>query len=91
MIGIRYLTKDFAIGGTCSIGQAISLAFAWAGASVIANYLGNEKAVEYFECVASEEGHCVALKGDLTSERSLEQLDGMITRIQVSSHDQSRR
>lgn len=63
-------------GGTRGIGQAISLRFARAGATVIANYLRNEEAAEQLKAVASEEHLTITLcRADLTSERGLEQLD----------------
>jgi enoyl-[acyl-carrier protein] reductase III len=63
-------------GGTRGIGQAISLRFARAGATVIANYLRDEKAAEHSKAIATEEGLAIALcRADLTNERGLEQLD----------------
>jgi enoyl-[acyl-carrier protein] reductase III len=63
-------------GGTRGIGQAISMRFARAGATVIANYLRNEQAAEEFKAIAIEEGLAVVLcRADLTNERGLEQLD----------------
>jgi NAD(P)-dependent dehydrogenase (short-subunit alcohol dehydrogenase family) len=40
-------------GGTRGIGQAISLRFARAGATVIANYLRNEQAAEQLKAIAA--------------------------------------
>jgi len=63
-------------GGTRGIGQAISLRFARAGATVIANYLRDEKAAENLKAIATEEGLAIVLcRADLTSERGLEQLE----------------
>jgi NAD(P)-dependent dehydrogenase (short-subunit alcohol dehydrogenase family) len=63
-------------GGTRGIGQAISLRFARAGATVIANYLRNESAAECLKATATEEGLAITLcRADLTNERGLEQLD----------------
>jgi NAD(P)-dependent dehydrogenase (short-subunit alcohol dehydrogenase family) len=63
-------------GGTRGIGQAISLRFARAGATVIANYLRDEKAAEHLKSIATEEGLAIALcRADLTNEKGLEQLD----------------
>ena len=63
-------------GGTRGIGQAISLRFARAGATVIANYLRDEKAAENLKAIATEESLAIALcRADLTSERGLEQLE----------------
>ena len=42
-------------GGTRGIGQAISLRFARAGATVIANYLRDEKAAENLKAIATDE------------------------------------
>jgi len=69
--------KTFLItGGTRGIGQAISLRFARAGATVIANYLRNEKAAEDLKAIATEESLAISLcRADLTNERGLEQLD----------------
>ena len=62
-------------GGTRGIGQAISLRFARAGATVIANYLRNEQAAQ-LKAIATEERLAITLcRADLTSERGLEQLD----------------
>ena len=63
-------------GGTRGIGRAISLRFARAGATVIANYLRDEKSAEHLKAIAAEEGLAIALcRADLTNERGLEQLD----------------
>jgi enoyl-[acyl-carrier protein] reductase III len=63
-------------GGTRGIGQAISLRFARAGATVIANYLRDEQAAEHLKAIATEERLAIALcRADLTNERGLEQLD----------------
>jgi enoyl-[acyl-carrier protein] reductase III len=63
-------------GGTRGIGQAISLRFARAGATVIANFLRNEKAAEHLRAVAAEEHLAISLcRADLTNERGLEQLE----------------
>ena len=63
-------------GGTRGIGQAISLRFARAGATVIANYLRNEQAAEQLRAIATEERLAISLcRSDLTNERGLEQLD----------------
>jgi enoyl-[acyl-carrier protein] reductase III len=69
--------KTFLItGGTRGIGQAISLRFARAGATVIANYLRDEKAADNLKATATEEGLAIVLcRADLTNERGLEQLE----------------
>jgi NAD(P)-dependent dehydrogenase (short-subunit alcohol dehydrogenase family) len=63
-------------GGTRGIGLAISLRFARSGATVIANYLRDEKSAEHLKAIATEEGLAIALcRADLTNEKGLEQLD----------------
>jgi enoyl-[acyl-carrier protein] reductase III len=63
-------------GGTRGIGQAISLRFARAGATVVANYLRNEEAVGHLKTVAAQEHLAISFcRADLTSERGLEQLE----------------
>jgi len=73
-------SKAFLItGGTRGIGQAISLRFARAGATVVANYLRNEKAAEHLKAIAAEEGLAIALcRADLTNKEGLERLDRSI-------------
>src|SRR5208283_3729900 len=68
--------KTFLVtGGTRGIGQAISLRFARAGATVIANYLRDGKSAEHLKAIAAEEGLAIALcRADLTNERGLDQL-----------------
>src|SRR5579862_149821 len=69
--------KTFLItGGTRGIGQAISIRFARAGATVIANYLRNEEAAARLKTTATNEGLAITLcRADLTSQRGIEQLD----------------
>ncbi len=63
-------------GGTRGIGRAITLRFARAGATVVANYLRNEKTAEELKAIATEEGLGIHLcRADLTNDRGLEQLD----------------
>jgi enoyl-[acyl-carrier protein] reductase III len=63
-------------GGTRGIGYAISLRFARSGATVIANYLRDEKSAHHLQTIAAEEGLAVTLcRADLTSEKGLEQLE----------------
>ena len=63
-------------GGTRGIGQAISLRFARAGATVIANYLRNQKAAENLSAIATQESLAITLcRADITAERGLEQID----------------
>jgi enoyl-[acyl-carrier protein] reductase III len=67
--------KILITGGTRGIGLAISLRFARSGATVIANYLRDEKSAKQLEAIATEEGLAIALcRADLTSEKGLEQL-----------------
>jgi len=66
-------------GGTRGIGLAISLRFARSGATVIANYLRNDKAAEHLKAIAIEERLAIALcRADLTKKEGLEQLDRSI-------------
>lgn len=66
-------------GGTRGIGEAISLRFARAGATVIANYLRNEKAAEHLKGIAGGERLPIVLcRADLTTERGLEQLERLL-------------
>jgi enoyl-[acyl-carrier protein] reductase III len=63
-------------GGTRGIGRAISLRFARAGASVIANYLRDQKAADELVAAAEREGLSIKLcRADLTSARGLEQIE----------------
>ena len=62
-------------GGTRGIGLAVSLRFARAGATVIANYLRDEKSAEQLKAIASEESLSIALcRADLTNDKGLEHL-----------------
>ena len=72
--------KTFLItGGTRGIGQAISLRFARAGATVIANYIRNEKSAEQLTAIAAQEGLGIALcRADLTSKEGLEKLERIL-------------
>lgn len=68
--------KILVTGGTRGIGQAVSLRFARAGATVIANYLRNEQAAEELEAIATKESLAITTcRADLTSEKGLEQLE----------------
>ncbi len=63
-------------GGTRGIGGAISLRFARAGATVIANYLRNDQAAENLRATGAGEDLAITLcRADLTNERGLEQLE----------------
>jgi NAD(P)-dependent dehydrogenase (short-subunit alcohol dehydrogenase family) len=69
----------FVAGGTRGIGQAISLRFARAGCTVIANYLRNEQAAAQLKASAANEGLEIALcRADLTSEKGLEQVNQLL-------------
>ena len=69
-------------GGTGGIGQAISLRLARAGASVLANYLRDERAAEQLKATATEEGLGIKLcRADLTNERGLEQLGSSVQEL----------
>jgi NAD(P)-dependent dehydrogenase (short-subunit alcohol dehydrogenase family) len=72
--------KTFLVtGGTRGIGQAISLRFARSGATVIANYLRNEKSAEQLKTIAAEEGLTITVcRADLTSKDGLEKLDHLL-------------
>ena len=62
-------------GGTRGIGLAISLRLARSGATIIANYLRDEKAAERLKAIATEERLSIALcRADLTNETDLERL-----------------
>lgn len=62
-------------GGTRGIGQAITMRFARAGATVIANYLRNEQAANELKAISIQEGLDIKLcRADLTSDKGLEQL-----------------
>jgi len=62
-------------GGTRGIGRAISLRFARAGASVIANYIRNQKAADALKAAAEQEGLPIELcRADLTSAQGLAEI-----------------
>jgi enoyl-[acyl-carrier protein] reductase III len=66
-------------GGTRGIGRAISLRFARAGASVVANYLRNQKAADDLKAMADREGLPILLcRADVTSPQGLEQIERSI-------------
>lgn len=66
-------------GGTRGIGLAISLRFARAGATVIANYLRDEKSAQQLAATAAAEGLSVTLcRADLTNDKGLEHLVGSL-------------
>jgi len=62
-------------GGTRGIGRAISLRFANAGASVIANYVRDVKSAENLKSETDKEGLSLDIcRADLTSKKGLERL-----------------
>ena len=66
-------------GGTRGIGRAISLRFAKAGASVIANYLRNQKAADELKATADREGLPIQLcRADVTNPEGIEQIERCI-------------
>jgi NAD(P)-dependent dehydrogenase (short-subunit alcohol dehydrogenase family) len=66
-------------GSTLGIGQTISLRFAQAGATLIANYLHNEQAAEKLKSAGQEKLLSITLcRAGLTSDRCLEQLNGLL-------------
>lgn len=66
-------------GGTRGIGQAISLRLGRAGATVIANYLRNEKAAEELRAIAANEGLAISTcRADLTQQRGLDQIESLL-------------
>lgn len=63
-------------GGTRGIGRAISLRFARAGASVIANYVRNQEAADGLKNLAGQEDLDIELcRADLTSTKGLDQVE----------------
>jgi len=67
------------VGGTRGIGRAISLRFAKSGASVIANYVRDQKAAEDLKAAAEREGLRILLcRADVTTPRGLEQIEQSI-------------
>lgn len=73
----RLLQGEVAIvtGGVRGIGQAISLTFARAGAKVLVNYRDSDsKAQELVNIIISEGGEAVAVKGDVSSSSTAEDL-----------------
>jgi enoyl-[acyl-carrier protein] reductase III len=72
--------KRFLItGGTRGIGRAISLGFARAGASVVANYARDVRSAEQLIQYAGVEGFSLELcRADLTSPKGLQQLEAFI-------------
>ena len=78
--------KQFLItGGTRGIGRAISLRFARAGASVIANYLRNDQAAEQLKAIAVEEGIAISLcRADLTNDSRFRATSTIATRFRFA-------
>jgi len=66
-------------GGTRGIGRAISLRFARAGATVIANYVRDVKAADSMKSELADQGLAIELcRADLTSPKGLERLSKCI-------------
>jgi NAD(P)-dependent dehydrogenase (short-subunit alcohol dehydrogenase family) len=66
-------------GGTRGIGQAISIRFARAGASIIANYVRDDASAEKLESLAAGEGIPIELcRGDLTSSKGLDSIEKFV-------------
>ncbi len=66
-------------GGTRGIGRAISLRFARAGASVMANYIRNQKAADDLKATADREGLPIQLcRADVTSPEGIQQIEQSI-------------
>ena len=71
LAGKRFLIT----GGTRGIGRAISLRFAHAGASVIANYVRDVKSAEKLKSETDKEGLSLDIcRADLTSQKGFERL-----------------
>jgi enoyl-[acyl-carrier protein] reductase III len=63
-------------GGTRGIGRAISLRFARAGASAIANYLRDQKAADELKSTADREGLPIQVcRADVTTPQGIEQIE----------------
>ena len=63
------------IGGTRGIGRAISLHFASAGASVVANFLRNQKAADDPKATSDREGLPIQLcRADVTTSQGIEHI-----------------
>ena len=66
-------------GGTRGIGRAISLRFARAGASVLVNYVRNQKAADDLKATADREGLPIRLcRADVTTSQGIEQIERCI-------------
>lgn len=78
--------KRFLItGGTRGIGRAISLRFAQAGATVIANYAHNEEAAQSLAREASEGGALIELcRADVTSQAGTQRVVQAIGEARIS-------
>lgn len=78
MTGKRVLVT----GGTRGIGNAITLRFARAGASVLANYVRDRDSAEKLKRTAEQEGLAVAIcRADVTAERGIECLLAELDRL----------
>jgi len=69
-------------GGTRGIGQAVSRRFARAGATVVANYLRDEKAAgELYALAAQEKLKLTLCRADLTTKAGLEQVEKTVQEL----------
>lgn len=69
-------------GGTRGIGRAVSLGFARAGATVLANYVRGQKAAEALLAQAQEENLRITVcRADLTAGKGLDELEAAAARL----------
>jgi len=69
-------------GGTRGIGRAISLQFARAGATVIANFVRNTEQAEHLMSLSREESLDIRLlRADLTSKKGMDQVESCIEEL----------
>ena len=74
-------------GGTRGIGRAVSLQFARAGATVIANYVRGQQAAESLLAQAEEEGlHVTICRADLTVDKGLDAIEQAVTQLADGLH-----
>ena len=74
-------------GGTRGIGHAISLQFARAGATVIANYVRGQKAADALLAQAQQESlHLTLCRADLTVVKGLESVEETVAGLSGGLH-----